>query len=663
LDVTSNPHHSLSGELYAAVLANAVPIALLVSLALLRIYRRAVMRSMRQRVTPGATAGLAGAPENGPTRSGEPPGHSLEIMPHDPPADDVRFAVRRATWPSAAVQACAGLAYAIVMASLDAAWLGFIWQRFLFITIGFAWPMVITVGLAIAVSWRGYAMLVVGYALALAGASAPALVFTNTIGQLLTTWLLINGPGTLLAFAFLARPIRAVGSLVLVFMIAAVGGAVFAVDFCNQSDQVFNWFYLGIRVVGALLSLAGVVTAGIIGWLLLRSRVTGVTTGQLLTNRLNANATGRFRGVTLARPLSALAVALTIAAVGGAIVVLPFFETGEPQTFLLATIINFVGVVGGIVLMLLIGVIPTGIIGWLLLRWIGSLYRERRISDQSIMIDAVWLMFSFIQSALAASVSGRKAMSGAIVIGAFVAYKLVATAGFRLLRALAEKDTPSSRLLLLRVFSLGSRSERLFAGFTKLWRHMGSVRMIAGPDLATSTVEPHEFLDFVAGRLQRRFITDPDTLEQRLRETEQGRDVDGRFRVADFFCHDDTWQMTLRRLEKDSDVVLMDLRGFSQSNRGCVFEIHELLDVVPLHHIVFVVDRTTDEHFVAQVFADAWALVTKASPNWNDPAPRVRLYHFDGHVGQDIPALVAVIASAGIHNPMRNEAQETSQRS
>jgi hypothetical protein len=314
-------------------------------------------------------------------------------------------------------------------------------------------------------------------------------------------------------------------------------------------------------------------------------------------------------------------------------------------------------------LLSLVGAIPTGIIGWLLLRCLASLYRGRWISDQSIMIDAVWLMFSFMQNPSAASVSGRKAMSGAIVIGAFVAYKLVATAGFRLLRALEENDTPSSRLLLLRVFSLGSRSERLFAGFTKLWRHMGSVRMIAGPDLGTSTVEPHEFLDFVAGRLQRRFITGPDTLEQRLRETEQGRDVDGRFRVADFFCHDDTWQMTLRRLEKDSDVVLMGLRGFSQSNHGCVFEIHELLDVVPLYHIVFVVDRTTDEHFVAQVFADAWAAVTKASPNWNDLAPRISLYHFDGHVGQDIPALVAVVASAGIHNPKRNEAQETSQRS
>ena len=205
------------------------------------------------------------------------------------------------------------------------------------------------------------------------------------------------------------------------------------------------------------------------------------------------------------------------------------------------------------------------------------------------------------------------------------------------------------KLLLLRVFSLGTRSERLFAGFSKLWQHIGSVQMIAGPDLATSAVEPHELLDFLAGRLQRRFI--PDTLEQRLRETEQRRGVDGRFRIADFFCHADTWQMVLSRLKKDSDVVLMDLRGFTQSNRGCVFEIKELLDGMLLRHIVFVVDRTTDERFLAQVFAGTWTTVTKASPNWNDPAPRVRLYRFDRHVGQNIPELVAVVANAGMHYP------------
>ena len=657
MDVTSEPDWLVVGIIGSTIIV-AVPIAFLVSLGLLRIYRSAVMRSMQRRVTLRVAAGLMGVLENSPARSSEPPGHPLEIMPHDPSADGVRLAIRSATWPSAAVEVCAGLTYAIVMTLSSVFATGVnpfysiwhVWPIILHYGIWYVWPLVITIGLAVTVSWRGLAMLVVGYAVVLAGTAAPLLVDSSlTAGQLLTTWLRINGPCTLLVLAFLARPIRAVGSLVLVFMIAAVGGAVLVVIFFNQHQQAIYWVHLGIFYGAALLLLAGIIATGIIGWLLLRWLVTGVTAGQQLPNWLNANPIGRLWALTCAHPISAAVVVIVIAAVAGTVVIYDlFWDSNELQT-LPWSIIRNLGFVGNLALLLLAGAIPTAIIGWLLLRWLGSLYRARRLSDQSIMIDAVWLMFSFAQSPI----------SGATAIGAFVAYKLVATAGFRLLRTGAQKDAQAPKLLLLRVFSLGTRSERLFAGFTKLWLYLGSVRMIAGPDLATSTVEPHEFLDFLAGRLQRRFITGADTLEQRIRETEQRRDVDGRFRIADFFCHDDTWRMALRRLEKDSDVVLMDLRGFSQSNRGCVFEINELLQVTLLRHIVFVVDRTSDERFLAQVFADAWATVTKASPNWNDPAPRVRLYRFDGHVGQNVPSLVAVVAN--MRYPMRNEAQETSQ--
>jgi hypothetical protein len=647
MDVTSKPDLGFYEEFTTTIMV-AAPMALLVSLVLLRIYRRAVTRTMQRRVTLtlGAAAGVL---ENRPARSGEPPGHSLQIMPHDPPTDDVRLAVSGARWPSAAVQVCAGLAYAIVMTSgwFVAGGFGFEWHVFLFMSIWFAWPIVITVGLAIAVSRRELALIVFGYALALAGVAAPNLISTDiTARQMLTLWLRINGPGTLLALAFLLRPIRAVGSLVLVFMIAVVAGAIITILSSNEHQQVLRWLYLGIFYFAALLLLTCAIATGIMCWLLLRWLITGVAASQQLTNWLNAKIADRIQALTLARPISTVIVLFMIAAVAGAIVIEDLFWDSVEQQTLLWSIVSKLGVIGGVVLLVLAGMIPTGIIGWLLLRWLGGLYRRRQISDQSIIIDAVWLIFSFAQSPDTGSVSGSELST--IAIGAFVAYKLAATAGFRLLRTRAERDGQAPKLLLLRVFSLGTRSERLFAGFTKLWRYMGIVRMIVGPDLATSTVEPHEFLDFLAGRLQRRFIAGPDTLEQRISETEQRRDTDSRFRVAEFFCHDDTWQMVLRRLEKDSDVVLMDLRGFSQSNHGCVFEINELLDVVLLRHIVFVVDRTTDENFLAQVFAGAWATVTKASPNWSDPAPRIRLYRFDGRGGQNISALVAAVANAGM---------------
>ncbi len=92
--------------------------------------------------------------------------------------------------------------------------------------------------------------------------------------------------------------------------------------------------------------------------------------------------------------------------------------------------------------------------------------------------------------------------------------------------------------------------------------------MIASDDLATRTIEPHEFLDFVARKLARRFIDGYATLTRRLNEMDVLPDRDGRFRVNDFFCYDDRWRMVLSSLVRESDAVLMDLRGFTCRNAG-----------------------------------------------------------------------------------------------
>ncbi len=168
---------------------------------------------------------------------------------------------------------------------------------------------------------------------------------------------------------------------------------------------------------------------------------------------------------------------------------------------------------------------------------------------------------------------------------------------------------------MLRVFALGKRSEQLYDTLGKSWRTVGSIQMIAGPDLATTTIEPHEFLDFVSGKLDRRFIDTGGTLDLRIDQMDLAPDREGQFRVTEFFCHDDTWKMTLARLADDSDAVLMDLRGFSQANAGCVFEIHEIFNVVPLARAVFAIDESTDRPFMRETMEQAWRQVKDRSPN------------------------------------------------
>ena len=92
-----------------------------------------------------------------------------------------------------------------------------------------------------------------------------------------------------------------------------------------------------------------------------------------------------------------------------------------------------------------------------------------------------------------------------------------------------------------------------------------------------------------------------------MSERDVAPDRDLRFRVNEFFCYDDTWKMVLSRLVRDSDGVLMDLRGFSRQNSGCVFELHELSRLVPPERVVFVVDWRTDETLLRATLGDVRA--------------------------------------------------------
>ncbi|MGE0705810.1 MAG: hypothetical protein AB7P22_17960, partial [Vicinamibacterales bacterium] len=183
---------------------------------------------------------------------------------------------------------------------------------------------------------------------------------------------------------------------------------------------------------------------------------------------------------------------------------------------------------------------------------------------------------------------------------AFIVYKVSARLAVQRTASHMPAAARPPRLLVLRSFAIGRESERLFESLEKHWRRTGSIHLIAGVDLATRTVEPHEFLEFVTGRLARRFITDAAALDRRIAEMDIAPDRDLRFRVNDFFCYDDTWRMVLSRLLPESDAVIMDLRGFSRRNSGCVFELGELARAGVLEHVVFLVDARTD----VQLFRD-----------------------------------------------------------
>lgn len=241
-----------------------------------------------------------------------------------------------------------------------------------------------------------------------------------------------------------------------------------------------------------------------------------------------------------------------------------------------------------------------------------------------LSVDTVFLWFALAYALWLAPNGLLWLLSGLL---AFVVYRVVVTVGFLAIREMSQPERTD--VLLLRPFSLGARSEWLFDNLGKDWLRIGTVHMIAGPDLVRSTVSPPEFLSFLGGRLARRFITDGRQLEQHLKTMDLRQDPDGRYRINQLFCGDDVWRQAMTSLASLGTVVFMDLRGFTHANQGCVFEILELVRRVPLQRIVFAVDDTTERAYLDHIVPWIWENLPEDSPNRGAVGLDSRFVHMD----------------------------------
>ena len=531
-------------------------LAVSASLLLMRLYRNAVQRRM-------SSFGRETVPGPEPTVVRRTPSSALQMRTFDNASSLVRpdtispayrMAMQR-PWQTAAVYTAAGTCYALIV---TIGWLAathdraIVWTKVAFLFWLYLWPTVIAVVLVAAYNparrWR----LCAGYFFVLLAISGIALARNPDIGigQLLLLWIIVNGLPTVIMLAFLWQPIRAVGPLVLAFVITVALGS-------------YTLLWMPSRDEGALRTISEI------------------------GSRLGVSAITVFAG------------------------------------------------------MIIFAVLLFGVLGWALLSLLGKLYEQKKLSDQSIMLDSLWLLFAVVESV------GVFQASPWILAGLFalVGYKLVSRLGFRWMDAV-RRASESQTLLLLRVFALGKRSERLFDKLRKHWQYAGSIAMIAGPDLVTSTVEPHEFLEFVRGHLSRRFVSGAQDLERRIAVADGTPDPDGRYRVKEFFCYNDTWQMTMERLAATSDAVLMDLRSFSPVNQGCIFELGRLLDGMDLGRVGFLIDDTTDLGFLETMLQRLWQNLSADSPNQGATEPRARLFPIMAQSERELAALLHLLLGA-----------------
>ncbi|HEY3165765.1 MAG TPA: hypothetical protein VGK57_00955, partial [Candidatus Binatia bacterium] len=416
---------ALTGQLSFILIVSTV-LALVASFLLLHLYRRAVIKSMRRRSRSEILEPKGFLPPESEHKPNDAPLNFSFVTRAAARASRDAAAVYRSAnrrrWLIAFVHGVAGCCFAAAMtaAFLTAGKMDFAPFRFSFFTWANAWPVLMAIDLTIGLSRRNKLVEALVYFL-IGGVIGVILLTKNPglpFGQLLYIWLEFNAVPTILLPVFLNQRIRAVGPLVLVFMILGVTGASFVVTLTGNN----------LKLLKAVSDFS--------------------------------------------------------------------YSIG-------------LGATGTKVALHLIGFTGFAIIGWLVLGLLRRLYEKKCVSEQSIIVDAMWLLFGIVNS-IGLVFEGRLwIVSG---LAAFTLYKLVAAGLFRALGIAQHAKSNGHRLLLLRVFALGKRSQNLCDTLGKSWRTVGSMQMIAGPDLATSTIEPHEFLDFVSGKLDRRFIDSGRTL-------------------------------------------------------------------------------------------------------------------------------------------------------
>lgn len=280
-----------------------------------------------------------------------------------------------------------------------------------------------------------------------------------------------------------------------------------------------------------------------------------------------------------------------------------------------------------------VGLLAAIAIGIGTFRLVATRYAHKRISDQWLLVSSAWLYFAL-------AVGSVQSLIGPL--GNIACFVVWSAAVHRMLGRVPHYRGPGVRLLLLRSFTLGARSEHLFQQFETMWRSVGSIQLVGATDVALTTLEPHELLDFMRGRSNREFVHDRAGVDARLASFDRERDPDGRFRVNVIYCAgDSTWKYAVHRLLAESDCVLMDLRGFTRHRAGCVFEIRSLAESPVQPRVVFLADQATDRALVRET----WMSATTSSESGEPPEWS---FVIEGPAGEPIgERIIAAFASSG----------------
>jgi hypothetical protein len=240
------------------------------------------------------------------------------------------------------------------------------------------------------------------------------------------------------------------------------------------------------------------------------------------------------------------------------------------------------------------------------------------------------------------------------------------------------RHEPNVKLTVLRVFGEQRSAPLTFGGALRFWAHFGNWFTVEDPVLVTyrsrfwsrstlGTIATLVVLWFVlaifAGKVARQFgmeltaitallgaalpaacllpllqylrtlrafAASPAAIESRIKRLlAWPLKLGGTYKAMPLPCFDNTWVEAVRQFVRHSDVVLMDLRGWSHANQGCAKEVDFLFDHISVDHILFLTDHSADLQRLKQLLIERWAYLHEDSPNCHLEHPRATLFAAD----------------------------------
>ena len=292
-------------------------------------------------------------------------------------------------------------------------------------------------------------------------------------------------------------------------------------------------------------------------------------------------------------------------------------------TILIDVFVKPLGLVSAIITGLA-GAVLSWYIVWLLfklLKWLGE---RRFISNQVLQWYLGWSFLTFYAFTFTHFLVPLDVRPTFLAVGALPASGIM----LQLLlwrHCRFQAGRPAKRLVLLRVFGSPRRAVRLLETLSDTWRLFGSVDLIIGTDVAALTASPIMLEAFVRRRVEALYLKTTNEVDRQVTRLDRRLQGDGRYPINELYCFASAWQTAIVRLVPGADVVLMDLRGFSVSHVGCVFELNQLVNLVPLKRIVLLADRLTDMCALDETLQGAWRNVHHSAPSAGEQNPVVDL--------------------------------------